>query len=241
VKKLLDIIYIILGLVLIACVLAITYFGIRFLENYRTTLKQADITIRVAETSFQELDRMVLLFTDKLNDADQFFNELNRTGEHLELVNSKFDDVLKIIEKYPKGMVSSLLLLNKIDTVKELPKLFKLLNFDEELNDVLKDFIKGAVVGGLVVAFLTPKTGEDMRKVAMDKLDELAEKAKHINVEEVRDGVFGKIEELKSYLASSNKDEILSRIFEEIKNLYDKVKGFVSYKQEPTTEIIEKQ
>ncbi len=238
---LLDIIYITLGIVLIACVLAITYFGIRFLENYRSTLKQADITIRVAETSFQELDRMVLLFTDKLNNAEQFFNELNKTGEHLEVVNDKFDDILKMIEKYPKGMTSSLFLLNKIDTVKELPKLFNVLNFDEELNSVLKDFIKGAVVGGLVVAFLTPKTGEDMRKVAMDKLDELAEKAKNINVEEVRDSIFNKIDELKNYLTHSSKDEILNRIFEEIKNLYEKIKGYLSFKQEPTTEIIEKQ
>ncbi|QVK19489.1 YtxH domain-containing protein [Mycoplasmatota bacterium] len=237
----LDIIYITLGIILIACVLAITYFGIRFLENYRSTLKQADITIRVAETSFQELDRMVLLFTDKLTSAEQFFNELNKTGQNLETVNNKFDEILNFIEKYPKGMVSSLFLLNKIDSVKELPKIFNVLNFDEELNSVLKDFIKGAVVGGLAVAFLTPKTGEDMRKVAMEKLDELAEKAKGINAEEVRDGIFNKIEELKTYITTSSKDEILNRIFEEIKNLYDKVKGYLSFKQEPTTEIIEKQ
>ncbi len=238
---LLNIVYITLGLVLIACVIAITYFGARFLENYRNTLKQADITIRVAETSFQELDRMVSLFTSKLTDTEQFFNELNITGQHLELFNQKFADILKIVEKYPKGMVSSLFLLNKIDSVRDLPKLFNILNFDEELNSMLKDFIKGAVVGGLVVALLTPKTGEDMRKVAMTKLDELADKAKHINVEEVRDSVFNKIEELKNYITTSSKDEILSRIFDEIKNLYDKVKGYLSFNQEPTTEILEKQ
>ena len=28
---------------------------------------------------------------------------------------------------------------------------------------MLKDFLKGAIVGGLVVAYLTPKTGEEMR------------------------------------------------------------------------------
>lgn len=106
---------------------------------------------------------------------------------------------------------------------------------------MLKDFIKGAVVGGLVVAFLTPKTGEEMRKVAMAKLDELAEKAKNINVEEVREGIFNKIDELKNYLKTSSKDEILNTIFTEIKNLYDKVKGFLVFKQEPITEIIEKQ
>lgn len=238
---LLDYVYITLGLVLIVCVVVITYYGIRFLENYRSTLKQADITIRVAETSLQELDRIVLLLSNKFTDAEAFFNELSKTGEHLEMLNGKFDNILKVIEKYPKGIVSSMFLLNKIDFVKDLPKLFNVLNFDEELNSMLKDFIKGAVVGGLVVAFLTPKTGEEMRKVAMAKLDELAEKAKNINVEEVREGIFNKIDELKNYLKTSSKDEILNTIFTEIKNLYDKVKGFLVFKQEPITEIIEKQ
>ncbi len=240
-NTLLEVVYITLGLVLIVCVITITYFAIKFLENYRSTLKQADITIRVAETSLQELDRVVMLFTEKLNSAEAFFNELNVTGQHLELVNQKFDEIAKIIDKYPKGITSSFFLLNKIDAVKDISKIFNVLNFDEELNTVLKDFIKGAVVGGLVVAFLTPKTGEEMRKVAMDKLDELKEKAKNINVEDVRDGIFKKIDELKNYLKTSTKDEILSRIFEEIKLLYEKVKRLLSFKQEPTTEIIEKQ
>ncbi|HEY8364407.1 MAG TPA: YtxH domain-containing protein [Haloplasmataceae bacterium] len=237
----LEIVYITLGFILIVCVIIITYFAIKFLENYRSTLKQADITIRVAETSLQELDKMVLLFTDKLNDAEAFFNELNTTGKHLGLLNEKFDDIMELIEKYPKGMTSSLFLLNKIDYIKDLPKLFNVLNFDEELNNVLKDFIKGVIVGGLAVAFLTPKTGDEMRKVAMDKLDELKEKAKNINVEDVRNSIFNKIDELKNYLTTSSKDEIINRIFEEIKHLYDKVKGLLSFNQRPKTEIIEKQ
>lgn len=240
-NKLLDVVYISLGIILIICVITITYFAIRFLENYRSTLKQADITIKLAETSLQELDRMVLLFTDKLNGAETFFNELNRTGKYLEVANHKFDDILNLIEKYPKGMFSSIFLLNKIDYIKDLPKLFNVLNFDEELNSVLKDFIKGAVVGGLAVAFLTPKTGEEMRKVALDKLDELGEKAKNINIDEVRETIFKKIEELRNYLTTSSKDEILKRVFEEIKYLYEKIKNFLSFKQEPKTEIIEKQ
>ena len=72
---------------------------------------------------------------------------------------------------------------------------------------MLKDFVKGAIVGGLAVAFLTPKTGEEMRKVASLKLDELAEKAKTINVEEVRNSIFEKIEELRKYISTSSKDE----------------------------------
>ncbi len=236
-----NIIYIVLGFVVIICVIIITYFAIRFLENYRSTLKQADITIKLAETSLQEFDRMVLLFTQKLDDTEAFFNELNQTGLHLEQANKKFDDILNLFDKYPKGMFSSLFLLNKIDYIKDLPKLFNVLNFDEELNSVISDFIKGAIVGGLAVAFLTPKTGEEMRKVAMEKLDELKDKAKNIKIEDVRDGIFNKIDELKNYLSTSSKDEILTRIFDEIKYLYEKVRKFLSFKHEPKTEILEKQ
>lgn len=236
-----DVVYILLGIILIICVITITYFTIKFLENYRSTLKQADIAIKVAETSLQEFDRLALLFTEKIADAETFFNELNITGKHLEVANKKFDEILNLIENYPKGMFSSLFLLNKIDYIKDLPKIFNVFNFDEELNSVLKDFIKGAVVGGLVVAFLTPKTGEEMRKVALEKLDELGEKAKNINVEEVRDTIFKKIDELRKYLSTSSKDEILNRIFEEIKYLYEKIRNFLSFKHQPKTEVLEKQ
>lgn len=237
----LDVVYISLGIILIICVITITYFVIRFLENYRSTLKQADITIKVAETSLQEVDRVVSLFTNKIVDAEAFFNELTKAGKHLEVANNKFDEILNLIETYPKGMFSSMFLLNKIDYIKDLPKLFNILNFDEELNSVLKDFIKGAIVGGLLVAFLTPKTGEEMRKVALEKLDELSEKAKNINVEEVRDTIFKKIDELRKYLSTSTKDEILNRIFDEIKHLYEKIRNFLSFKHQPKTEVLEKQ
>lgn len=236
-----NIVYITLGIVLIICIIVLTYIIVRFFEHYRTTLKQADITIRVAETSFQELDRMMHLFTGKIDESEQFFTELKQTGQNLELINDKFNDVLKMINKYPSGLSTSLLMLNKLDSVKEISKIFNYFNYDEELNSMLKDFIKGAVIGGLAVAFLTPKNGEEMRKVASEKLDELAEKAKNINVEEVRDNVFKKIEELRTYIKTSSKDEIIERVFEEIKELYDKIKGHISFKNEPTTEIIEKQ
>lgn len=235
-----DIVYITLGIVIIVCVIAVTFFAIKFLENYRNTLKQADVTIKIAESSLQELDHMIELFTNKLTDAETFFKELNKTGLYLERVNNKFEHIVEIIDKYPRGFASSLFLLNKIDSIKDITRLFNIVNFDEELNSMLKDFIKGAIVGGLVVAFLTPKTGEEMRKLALEKLDELTEKAKNINVEDVRDSIFKKIEELRTYLTTSSKDEIINRIFEEIKALYDKVRTFFS-KQEPKTEIIEKQ
>ncbi|MDF2699704.1 MAG: hypothetical protein K0Q49_1260 [Haloplasmataceae bacterium] len=234
-------VYIALGIILIIAVIILTVVIVRFFEHYRQTLQRADLAVRVAETSFQELDNVVTLISNKIDESEHFFLELSKTGKHLEVVNNKISDVLKLAEKYPSGLFTSLLMLNKIDTIKELPKIFNLLNFDEELNSMLKDFIKGAVVGGLAVALLTPKTGEEMRKIATQKLDELTEKAKNINVEEVRNSIFDKIEELRNYVKTSSKDEIINRIFEEIKNLYDKIKDYLSFKDEPKTEIIEKQ
>jgi gas vesicle protein len=230
-----------LGVVLIIAIIILTFVIVRFFEHYRSTLKQVDFTVRVAEASIQEVDELVSLFTTKINDAEQFFFELGKTGQHLELFNNKFTELVAVAKKYPKGLMTTLLMLNRLDAAKGLPKLFNILHFDEELNSMLKDFLKGAVIGGLAVALLTPKTGEEMREVASDKLDELKEKAKNINIDDVRNGIFDKIDELKQFIKTSSKEDIVNKIFEEIKNLYDKIIEYLPHKNETTTEIIEKQ
>lgn len=222
-----EYIYMILGIVLIISVIFLTVVITRFFEHYRETLKQADLTIRIAESSIKEIDKLIDLFTSRFVDLEKFFNELSKTGQNLELLNVTFGDFLSITKKYPKGIVSSLFMLNKIDGIKYLPKLFNLVDFDEELNSMLRDFIKGAIVGGLAVAFLTPKTGEEMRRDALVKLDELKEKAKNINVEDVRDSIFAKIDELKEFITTSKKEDIIERIFEELKALFEKIKQFL--------------
>ena len=136
-----------------------------------------------------------------------------------------------MIRKFPMGLVSSFLLLERLDVVSGLARLFgRQDDNNEELNSMLKDFLKGAIVGGLAVAFLTPKTGEEMRKVTSEKLDELKEKATTITVDDVREQILHKMDDLKQFVQSSSKEEIVDRIFDEMKRLYMRIVEFLPVK-----------
>lgn len=232
-------IYILLGIVLIISVIILTIVIARFFEHYRQTLKQADFTIRTAEKSLHDVDLIIDTVTSRISDIEQFLSELRKTGQNLEMINDKFNDVISILRKFPKGLLSSVLLLERLDVVSGLSRLFgRNEDHNEELNSMLKDFLKGAIVGGLVVAYLTPKTGEEMREVTAEKLDELREKAKQINVDDVRDQILNKIDDLKQFVQSSSKEEIVDRIFDEFKRLYEKIMEFIPTNKQPATEII---
>lgn len=234
-------IYVALGIVLIISVIVLTVVIARFFEHYRRTLKQVDFTIRTAENSLHDVDIIIDTVSSRIDDIESFLTEIRKTGQTLETINDKFNDISHLIKKFPKGLVSSVLLLDRLDVVSGVSKLFGKNEENEELNSMLKDFLKGAVVGGLVVAFLTPKTGEEMRQTAQEKLDELKIKAKNISVEDVRDQILAKIDDLKHFVQTSSKEDIVDKIFTEIKNLYEKVMEYLPLKNETTTEIIEKQ
>lgn len=235
-----SIIYILLGVVLIISVIILTIVIARFFEHYRQTLKQADFTIRTAEKSLHDVDLIIDTVTSRIADIEYFLAELRKTGQNLEMINDKFNDIISFFRKFPKGFLSSVVLLERLDVVQGLSRLFgRNEEFDEELNSMLKDFLKGAIVGGLVVAYLTPKTGEEMRKITAEKLDELREKAKQINVDDVRNQILDKIDELKQFVQTSSKEEIVDRIFDEFKRLYEKILEFLPISKKPRTEIID--
>lgn len=237
----LSYLYFILGIVLIISIIILTFVIVRFFEHYRNTLKQVDFTIRVAENSFHDVDNIIEVFSSRLTDVEQFLNELRKTGQNLEVINDKFSNIISVAQKFPSGLASSLFLLNRLDVVNGLQRLFNIQENNEELNSMLKDFLKGAVVGGLAVAFLTPKTGEEMREYAGEKLDELKEKAKNIDIDEVRQTLYDKIDDLKHFIQNASKDDIIDKVFEEIKKLYMKLMEYLPGNQDKTPEVIEKQ
>ncbi|ERJ13629.1 YtxH domain-containing protein [Haloplasma contractile] len=229
-----SIIYSILGVFLIGAISVITYYAIDFLKNYNKTISQADITIKLAESSFMELDLLIDNLSSKMNSIEHFFEAIDQSGKSLNAVNGKFEDVSKIIERYPSGVIAALVVLLKIERIDDLGRLFAVKTMktesegNKEMNNMLKDFVKGAVVGGLAVALLTPKTGKEVREIALKKLDELSEKAKEIEFDDVREGIFNKIEELKEYVKTGNKEDIINKVFEEIKDLYEKIKHYLT-------------
>jgi len=55
-----------------------------------------------------------------------------------------------------------------------------------------KTFLFGALIGAALAWFLSPKTGKENRKEALEKVDELKKKVEGKTVKEVLENVFGK-------------------------------------------------
>ena len=59
-------------------------------------------------------------------------------------------------------------------------------------------FVLGAAVGAGLGLLLAPKSGKETRKELKKKMDELVKKTKEIDVNEVKDDILAKIEEIEA-------------------------------------------
>ena len=58
-------------------------------------------------------------------------------------------------------------------------------------------FVAGALVGGALGVLFAPRSGAETRKLLKQKIDDLVEKVKDIDPQDVADSITMKIEELK--------------------------------------------
>ena len=70
-------------------------------------------------------------------------------------------------------------------------------------------FILGALVGAGLGVLFAPKAGSETRKELKEKMADLLEKAKSIDVEEVKTSIADKVEEIKQELNDLDKEKVL--------------------------------
>ena len=101
-------------------------------------------------------------------------------------------------------------------------------------------FLAGVAVGvGLGVLF-APKSGSKTRKELKEKMDELIEKAKKINKEDVKLAIEMKVNNIKDAIADLDKEKVLAIAKKKAHQIQSMAEELVQYVVEKGTPVVEK-
>ncbi len=100
-------------------------------------------------------------------------------------------------------------------------------------------FVLGSLVGAGLGMLLTPKKGSEVRSDLSKKLNELLNKAKEIDVNEVKEEVTVKIAEIKEELKDLDKEKALGIAKEKSVELKDKIEDLLKLAKEKGSPILE--
>ena len=103
----------------------------------------------------------------------------------------------------------------------------------------LGKFILGGAIGAGLGMLFAPKTGSETRKELKGKLDDLLQKVKELDVDEVKEEFQLKIYEIKNELSDLDKEKVLKVAKKKSKDLEKKVEELVDYAVEKGTPVLE--
>jgi len=102
-----------------------------------------------------------------------------------------------------------------------------------------KKFLLGGAIGAGLGMLFAPKTGSETRKDLKVKLDDLLQKVKEIDVEEVKEEFELKISDIKNELIDLDKEKALKIAKKKSKEIQKKVEELVDYAVEKGTPVLE--
>lgn len=99
--------------------------------------------------------------------------------------------------------------------------------------------LAGVAIGTGLGMIFAPKAGSETRKELKEKLDEMIDRVKHMDKEEVKETVEKKIEEIKKELDELDKEKVAKIAKQKAKDIQKKTEELVEYAIDKGTPILE--
>ncbi len=99
-------------------------------------------------------------------------------------------------------------------------------------------FLLGAGIGLGIGLLFAPKSGKETRADLKKKMDDLIEKAKNIDVEEVKVNIEAKVKEIKEDLKNLDKETVAEKIKDSAKAIKKKADELVQYAVKKGTPVV---
>ena len=109
----------------------------------------------------------------------------------------------------------------------------------EKRSNGLGKFALGALIGAGIGILFAPEKGSVTRKQLKEKLDDLLNKAREIDVDEIRIQLEDKIEEIKVELEDLDKEKVLKIAKKKSKEIKEKCEELVNLAVEKGTPVLE--
>lgn len=100
-------------------------------------------------------------------------------------------------------------------------------------------FVLGAAIGAALGVLFAPKSGKETRKELKNKANDLIEKAKEIDVKEVRDTIEEKVALITEELKDLDKEKVVKIAQKKATELKKHAEELVTYTKKKATPIVE--